>query len=204
MHVFHDVISEISLPVRLNCIPRSMVSIGRNSLSQMKLFSNSPFRIASWTAAGILLSALLSCGTTVFAPKETFLSRPLGVSVTALDDREFRFSYFVSNEEEIFLGYNLYASKAPITDGDFQIIDQSRLVKLILPFGEEPTFAWTFSDANSVEAKNEDIRYFDGISLRFECGQRYYFRLRAMGEGKTYSRPSNEVSAVAQNDSGGC
>ena len=138
--------------------------------------------------------SLAHCGTTIYAPKESSLDRPLGLEVTPIANQKFQISYFVTNQEEIFLGYNLYVSKISITDSDF---GENPLVNHLLPEGEQPTFPYSKLDFDSETAQNETIEFFDGVRLQFECDQEYFFRLRAFGEGGRHSQPSNEDSGIA-------
>jgi len=141
-----------------------------------------------------LLFSITHCGMTIFAPKEKNLNRPLGLSVEAVDDLKFKIKFYVSNEEEIFLGYNLYSSKAAITDADFI---NSEMINLILPEGQEPSFSYSFEDVDTNKKVSKTLQFYDGKRVKFECGQKYFFRMRAYGEGGTKSQGSNPASGTA-------
>jgi hypothetical protein len=137
---------------------------------------------------------------TIFAPKEKNLTRPLGLSVEAVSGLKFKIRFYVSNQEEIFLGYNLYSSKASITDADF-INDE--MLNLILPKGHVPSFAYSRDDFDPKKPEVKIIEFFDGKRVKFECGQKYYFRMRAYGEGRKKSPGSNSASDTAFKDTSG-
>jgi len=134
---------------------------------------------------------------TIFSPKEKSLNRPLGLTAEAVAGLKVKIQFYVSNEEEIFLGYNLYSSKASITDADF-INDE--MINLILPQGQEPSFSYSYQDVNTHKKVTKTLEYFDGKRVKFECGQKYFFRMRAYGEGGTKSQGSNSASDTAFKD----
>lgn len=156
-------------------------------------------RARAWLSFALVLTAvgLAHCGNSVLAPEENKLKRPLGLEIEALSDYRFALSFYVMNQEEIFTGYNLYASRSEITDADFFHND---LVQLVLPEGEQPTFAYNKSQFNTVNKERQVLRFFDGQRIRFEACQRYFFRIRAHSDIGRQSPGSNEVSAVAQDD----
>lgn len=139
----------------------------------------------------LLLIFLIQCGTSI-PSNDADLAPPEDFTVTALSGERFQISYYVTNEEDIFDGYNLYISRVEITDSML-----NTLIPLNLT-GSEPTFSHRPEDYDPFTNIDEVISTQDGIT-GFSSGTTYYFRMTAHSYTATESIGSGNESATAQN-----
>jgi hypothetical protein len=108
----------------------------------------------------------------------------------------FKVSYFVTNQEDEFIGYNLYVSKVLLSS---EAIITGTAGSPYLPDGLDPTFRHTKDEAStlSTDLKTETISYFKPPPSpeSFQYCRVYYFALRAVLLNGQYSQPGPQLSA---------
>ncbi len=118
---------------------------------------------------------------------------------------EFELSYYVTNEEPGFLGYNLYISPLSISSSS---LIANRGPKPYLERGIPPSFSH-FNDRVSTASSDQIRQRLMGrrpppaAEPFYEC-QRYYFRLTAYLRGDLESEPSSEIAVCATFDPASC
>lgn len=156
-----------------------------------------PFRATLVVLAATILS---SCGTNTTSPVYpiyTLLSvgSPAIVDltpVTTVDPPQFKLSFYVTNQEEEFIGYNLYITQS------YSSTDNTATTKPYLPDGLEPSFSYTKADASTLAAnlKTQTITAFSPppSPVFFQYCTYYYFRMRAVLRNGTTSTASPQAS----------
>ena len=119
---------------------------------------------------------------------------------------EFNVSYFLTNSEDGFQGYNLYISTSQ-SSAEAAVTGLS-VGGLYLPDGRPPTFPHVGADPSTVNAAaiTQRINYFKappGPEF-FEFCEKYYFRLSAVIRSGSESNTSPEVEACAAADPTTC
>lgn len=108
---------------------------------------------------------------------------------------EFDIEYYVTNQENEFLGYNLYISststspEAPVT-GPY------------LPVGYDPSFPHLKQEVNTTTLITQRISHFKPPpgERPFDLCEMYYFRLRAYTRNDVESEPSPQIAVCAVED----
>lgn len=118
---------------------------------------------------------------------------------------EFDLSYYVSNTEPQFQGYNLYLTTASLPP---EVILAGNTGSLYLPLGYEPTFPHTEEEASTASADLKTVRIQNfkpapGL-IQFQRCERYFFTLRAVLIGNLTSPPGPQASACAAVDTSLC
>lgn len=159
---------------------------------------------ASRTYAALLLAlsslVLSACGTNTASPVyPIFTLVSVGtpaivdlVPVTTVDPPQFKVSFYVTNREPEFIGYNLYMTQT------YTAPDSGLAGKPYLPDGIEPSFAYSAADASTLAA-NLKTQTITGPKAApspvfFLYCRRYYFTLRAVLRNGTTSTASPQVS----------
>lgn len=136
-----------------------------------------------------------ACANQIIYEKTETLDTPSTPSVTAQAGKKFSISYTVENDEDTFIGYNLYVSTSSISDSD---------VSSLLPVSDNGNIP-TVSHQKDEEGQSEQYvvsayREENGgfvIPMSFTAGKKYYFRLCAYSRLGKLSTPSTETSATA-------
>jgi hypothetical protein len=108
----------------------------------------------------------------------------------------FRVSYYVTNQENEFIGYNLYISKFLLSS---EAIITGRAGAPYLPDGLDPTFRHTKDEAStlSTNLKTQSVPYFrpPPAPEHFQYCRTYYFTMRAVLRNGQYSQPGPQLSS---------
>lgn len=108
---------------------------------------------------------------------------------------EFKISFYVTNQEDEFIGYNLYITENYVSGDAFATL----IGQPYLPNGVEPSFPYTKSDASTKAAdlKTQTIVAFKPppSPTPFYYCRYYYFALRALLRNGATSPSSPQVSS---------
>lgn len=153
-----------------------------------------------------LASAFLAgCGTNTDSPVYP-ISSLLAIGAPTLVNVEpvpsdvgapaFKVSYYVTNQEDEFIGYNLYVSKTVLSS---EAIITGAAGSPYLPDGIDPTFRHTKDEAStlSTDLKTQTVAYFKPPPSpeHFQYCRVYYFAMRAVLLNGQYSQPGPQLSA---------
>ena len=152
-----------------------------------------------------LVFGIFSCGTNTDSPVYP-ISSILSIGSPTLVNIEpvstvgeapyFKVSYFVTNTEDEFIGYNLYISQTYLST---ESIITGAAGAAYLPLGIDPTFRHTKSDASTLSSKlkTEPVMNFKAPPSPepFQFCRTYYFALRAVLLNGQYSQPGPQLSA---------
>ncbi len=121
------------------------------------------------------------------------------------DANSFTVSYYISNEESLFLGYNLYVALAP---SSLAKLLAGQTDNLYLARGIAPSFphADDAPSADSAALQSQELFYRNPppvVEPFYRC-QLYYFRLTAYLKGGYESEASPELSLCSSMDAGSC
>ncbi len=164
-----------------------------------------------WTALlGLFLIGASSCGTNTEDPVYSILAfvSPVGtpavisvapvetITADTFDYRiEFDVSYYVTNQEDEFIGYNLYMKTSTSSP------DDRGGGNPYLPEGTEPTFHHTNVEVDTAAASlvTQRVSYFVAppSQVSFYFCEEYFFRLAAITSNDLSSNLSPQVSACA-------
>lgn len=133
-----------------------------------------------------------SCGNNIPFLEVAQLKRPVGITLEAQSGLNYKLTYYVQNQEEVFDGYNIYVSRSTIPDstnvsGSPLVID-----------GTVPTIKLSPADFDLQNSKSITMTTYDGFRA-FESGVTYFFRISAHSRTGGVSELSNEVSAESIN-----
>ncbi|MCB1320967.1 MAG: hypothetical protein KDK34_11980 [Leptospiraceae bacterium] len=170
-----------------------------------------------WIIPALALMAA-TCGTNTEEPVFPILTSfstvapPAIVSVAAVENTdetparyEFDVSYYITNQEDGFLGYNLYVnSSTSAAEGTFAPVSGDPY----LPDGTRPSFKHAGSVASTASA-DLITRRVDNFKAapapeNFQLCELYYFRLTALVRNGLESSGSVEVSKCAALDTALC
>ncbi len=158
-----------------------------------------------------ILLFILYCGTNTNVPVFPIYSFfPVGspaivdvkpVEIITQDNRiriEFDIFYYVTNQEDEFIGYNLYISTSSISPN---LVQAGIGISPYLPSGYEPTFFHTKEEASteSINLKQKRIPNLKPApsEIPFQLCEKYYFRLKAVLRNGIESSPGPEISSCA-------
>ena len=160
--------------------------------------------------AALFFPALVACGTNTDQPVYPLLAvvtppgtpsitsvTPIQVTSDSLDSYEIQFdiSYYVTNTEQDFQGYNLYVS-ASSQPSDLPIGGSP-----YLPEGVSPSFAHDPSEANTSSegliTRRVEYAKAPPSPVSFQLCQMYYFRLSAVSREGTESALGPQMSGCA-------
>ncbi len=163
------------------------------------------------------LLALASCGTNTEEPvfplytALTLIASPAIASVspveagTGFDDYhiEFDLGYYVTNQEEGFLGYNLYISTSN-TSAEAALGGSS--TGIYLPSGTSPSFPHVGATATTATLLKQRITHQKPPpgEKPFQLCEKYFFRMTALVRNGLESNPSAERSSCASANAGLC
>ena len=163
----------------------------------------------------LLLTSSFACGNNTSVPA---LASPLAYPPaktpeiirvdfisTPENHLQYDLSYYVSNEEADFIGYNLYVNLTPSSLKSYLITSQD---DIYLPRGIEPSFSHSGDTASAApgDLKTQRITHRTAPPVPepfYEC-QVYYFRLVAYLRGGFLSEASNEVQVCAFENPASC
>ncbi len=119
---------------------------------------------------------------------------------------QFDLTYFVTNRDEGFLGYNLYISSAS-TAAEATVAGLA--TEPYLPDGVEPSFQHVGDEADAHTDSRVTRRVLGqstppGGEVAFDICNLYFFRLTALTRSGVESNPSPEKSACAAVDTAQC
>ncbi|RME91629.1 MAG: hypothetical protein D6767_04840 [Candidatus Hydrogenedentota bacterium] len=133
-----------------------------------------------------------SCSNYIgFAENQT-LSRPVGMSLTALSGQKFQITYTVQNQEAVFDGYNVYAELTDFSEGEI-----NSTVFPLLVDGSEPTLKHSPEDFNLSKKITVEFQYLSDTVTKFEVGSTYTFKMAAHGRNGERSLLSPALTAKA-------
>lgn len=163
------------------------------------------------------LLALASCGTNTEEPvfplytAFTLIASPAIVSVapvevgTGFDDYriEFDLGYYVTNQEEGFLGYNLYISTSN-TSAEAALVGASTGV--YLPSGTAPSFPHVGAAAGTTSLTKQRLTHQKPPpgEKPFQLCEKYFFRMTALVRNGLESNASAEKSSCASANAALC
>jgi hypothetical protein len=108
----------------------------------------------------------------------------------------FKIYYYVTNQEDEFIGYNLYISQAFLSS---ESIIAGSAGAPYLPDGVDPTFRHSKSEASTASAnlKNHIVANFKAAPSpeAFQYCRVYYFALRAVVSNGQFSQPGPQLSS---------
>ena len=140
------------------------------------------------------------------------VSAPAIVSVSAVQNdsvspsrQEFNVSYFITNQEEGFVGYNLYiSSSTTAAQGAFVTLSGEPYLEDGIP----PSFKHVGASTSTASAdlQTQRIIHFEAppAPKSFQLCELYYFRMTAVLRTGLQSNPSAEQSACAATSAGLC
>jgi len=166
----------------------------------------------------LIVFIFLSCGTNTNVPVFPIYSLlPVGspaivdvkpVEITTSDNQlriEFDVYYYVTNQQDEFIGYNLYISSSSISP---DLVQANIGIIPYLPIGYEPTFYHTKEEASTESSKIVKKRIPNlkpaPSEIPFRLCEKYYFRLKAVLRNGIQSAPGAEISACATSSQIAC
>lgn len=160
--------------------------------------------------AAALLFVLASCGTNTEEPvfplytALTLIASPAIVSVRPVEAGtgfadyriEFDLGYYVTNQEEGFLGYNLYISTST-TSAEAAVGGSS--TGIYLPSGTAPSFPHVGSTVSTSSLQTQRLTHLKPPpgEKPFQLCEKYFFRMTALVRNGLESNASAEKSSCA-------
>ena len=169
-------------------------------------------RLAMGLALLVLTSGLARCGTNTEEPVLpsylifSLVSAPALVSVTAVETQdpgdplqyEFDVRYYVTNQEDGFVGYNLYVDSSQ-TSAQAAVLGISGTP--YLPTGIAPSFDHSESVASTANADivTQRVQNFRAPPApeSFQSCELYFFRITAVTRNAIESNPSAQIQQCA-------